>query len=449
MTFWHYYFANIGSNPKFEPANQQCIMKRYYNKLIRGKDKCTILLYGEIGDEYGYESNIVSEIIEAQNIYANIDVRINSRGGEVFAGIAIYNALRTCKGNVRIYIDGLAASMASVIAFCGHHVEMSRHARLMLHCVSGTCCGNTAELQKCIREISNIEQTLCDIYSTKLHLTPNEVKRRYFDGEDHWITADEALKMGLIDGVFDIDAEPQGNAPDDIYDTFMARLEKQPDSNTQKNSVNSKFKGCISRLLGIPDGEPDENIYKAVKKLKKAFDAKSDKETITDAVKMGWIDQGQSEMFMSLAKHNPKAFKSYIAEKQQSDAVVIENLIAAAENKGKIYANERHIYKAVGDAMGARMLGQILSIKPAKRMVMRDLNLHKEDRSKWTFEDWRTYAPEQLCDNPELYDRLREKEGQEQLSRDLNWYRRNDPQYLQENPELYKHLIEKQYNKRH
>lgn len=83
---------------------------------------------------------------------------------------------------------------------------MSKYARLMLHSVSGGCYGNKKEMQKCIEEIESLEDSLGDIYAARLGMTKEEVKATFFDGEDHWLTADDALRLGFIDGIYD--AEP-------------------------------------------------------------------------------------------------------------------------------------------------------------------------------------------------------------------------------------------------
>lgn len=122
--------------------------KKPFFNIIPNEDTCSILLYGDIGDSYGTitSSQIARELMAAEAVYKNINIRINSVGGEVYTGIAIFNALRASNANITIYVDGVAASMASVIALCGKPVYMSQYARLMLHSVSGGCYGNTKEI---------------------------------------------------------------------------------------------------------------------------------------------------------------------------------------------------------------------------------------------------------------------------------------------------------------
>ena len=154
-------------------------MNRFFN-MIPGNDACCILLYGDIGEYEDVRSgDIARELIEAEAAYKKIDVRINSNGGDVYAGIAIFNAFRNSKADITIYVDGIAASMASVIALCGKPVKMSKYARLMLHSVSGGCYGNKTELRRCLEEVEALENTLCQMYAPKLGISEEEIRARY------------------------------------------------------------------------------------------------------------------------------------------------------------------------------------------------------------------------------------------------------------------------------
>ena len=181
-------------------------MKKFFN-IIPGEDACCILLYGDIGDYDGNvrSGDIARELLEAEALSGRIDVRINSNGGEVYAGIAIFNALKNSKADITIYVDGIAASMASVIALCGKPVQMSRYARLMLHSVQGGCYGNKEEMRGCIREIESLEDTLCEMYAARMGKDKEEIRSLYFDGKDHWLRADEALALGLVNAVYPVE----------------------------------------------------------------------------------------------------------------------------------------------------------------------------------------------------------------------------------------------------
>ena len=178
-------------------------MSKYFN-IKKAASVSTIYMYGDIGYEVA-SGQIAAELAACAEESERIDIRINSNGGDVFSGIAIYNAIRQSNADIRLYVDGVAASMASVIALCGKPVEMSRYARLMLHSVSGGCYGNKQEMAKCIAEIESLEDSLGEMYAQRMGMSKEEVKAQYFDGTDHWLTAQEGLQMGLIDGINDAD----------------------------------------------------------------------------------------------------------------------------------------------------------------------------------------------------------------------------------------------------
>jgi ATP-dependent Clp endopeptidase proteolytic subunit ClpP len=156
--------------------------------------------------------------------YNRIDIRINSRGGEVYAGIAIFNALRQSRANITIYIDGIAASMASVIASSRRPVYMSRYARLMIHSVSGAAWGDKDALLQTANELASMEDTLSGIYAERSGKTKEEIKSLFFDGKDHWLTAEEALQMRLIDDIYDTDPLPENSTVEEVYAICQNRL---------------------------------------------------------------------------------------------------------------------------------------------------------------------------------------------------------------------------------
>ena len=168
------------------------------------EDTCCILLYGEIGNYADVRAqDVVAQLMEAERTYRKIDVRINSVGGDVHTGIAIFNALHQSQADITIYIDCIAASTASFIAGCGKPVKMSRYARIMIHRPSVIVSANADELKEYIHTLEDIEDILCSIYSERTGMSVEEVRAKYMDGENHWLTADEALAMGFVDAIYD------------------------------------------------------------------------------------------------------------------------------------------------------------------------------------------------------------------------------------------------------
>lgn len=306
----------------FLHANNGEMTKQFFN-MIAGKDgTACILLYGNIGNYDDIRSgDIVRELLEIEASYDKIDVRINSMGGEVYAGIAIFNALRNSKADITLYIDGIAASIASVIAACGKPVYMSRFARLMLHSVSGGCWGNKEDLQKCINEIDALEETLAEIYATRFGKTKEEIRSTYFDGEEHWFTADEALEAGLIDGIYDTDPIPEDSTPQQVYEIYQNRL--NPDKMLiDELKKRPSFVGCAGdeevlshighleteagRVAGLETENTNlKNELKAYKEKEEATAEAARIALVDAAVKDGRIKEPQREVYLNLLKADP------------------------------------------------------------------------------------------------------------------------------------------------
>lgn len=206
---------------------------KFFN-ILPGNGEVSILLYGDIGDGQKVESGrVVSELLSLQTQYPKIAVRINSNGGDVFSGIAIYNALKTSTADITIYVDGVAASIAAIIALCGKPLYLSPYAKLMLHSVSGGTWGNASVLRQTADTMESLQGDLSRMIAGRCNMTPEDVAALYFDGHDHWIDARQALSMQLADGIYEMDipsATP--GTTEEIYNFFNNRLVCQPSKTT-------------------------------------------------------------------------------------------------------------------------------------------------------------------------------------------------------------------------
>jgi len=339
-------------------AGKCMTMSRFFNITTSDDGTSTIFLYGDIGDYTEVQSGrIAQELMEAERVSRRIHVRINSNGGEVYSGIAIFNALRHSQADIRIYVDGIAASMASVIALCGKPVEMSKYARLMLHSVSGGCYGNKQDLQRCMEEIESLEGSLSEIYAERLGMSQEEVKQTYFDGEDHWLTAQEALDLGFIDGIYDADPVPADSTPAQIYTLFNNRLiepqNNREDMNLEDVKKRPRFKDCAS----------DADVFRLMDQLEE------------EAGKVPILTKENTDLKAKVKTYEDKAAAEDLAARKQ--------LLDAAEQDGRIDATTRPIYEnllANDRENGEKALAQL----PVKRRVMEDLYLEPNgEESPW------------------------------------------------------------------
>lgn len=237
---------------------------KFFNIIPSADSTACLLLYGYVGtDEKVDSAAVVAELMSLEASYKHIDVRINSLGGEVFSGIAIYNALRQSRSDINIYVDGVAASIASIIALCGKPLHMSRFSRLMLHQVSGGAYGTAKEMREAADTADNIQKTLCGMIAERCHLTAEEVESKYFDGADHWITAQEALAMGLIDSIYDIDeAKPEEGLSNEAIYEFTNRLSIRP-----QKSNNMAFIDELKKKDSFKDASTESQMLQHIDQL--------------------------------------------------------------------------------------------------------------------------------------------------------------------------------------
>jgi ATP-dependent Clp endopeptidase proteolytic subunit ClpP len=296
-------------------------MKKKFSNIIKGDGKTIIMLYGEVGEGCSVDSNrVVSELFANENQDCKIEVRINSQGGDVFSGMAIYNALRQSKGDITIYIDGVAASIAAIIALCGKPLLMSPYAKLMLHNVSGGTYGNASELRQTAEQMEKLQTNLATMVAKRLGMTAEEIEKKYFDGQDHWISASEALEMKLVDGIYEMDevADPP-TTTEGIYNYFNNRLDFKPQNKGEMALLDDIKKiptfedkadssAILAHIVNLTNkATRADALSKTVETYKAELDKlhkEKDETLISNAVKAGKITQEQVETFKNLLKND-------------------------------------------------------------------------------------------------------------------------------------------------
>jgi ATP-dependent Clp endopeptidase proteolytic subunit ClpP len=162
-----------------------------------------VLIYEEIGS-YGVSAKqFVADLAAISE--TNLTVRINSPGGDVYDGIAIYNALASRKGTVTCQIDGLAASAASFIAMAGDTVTAHSSAMLMIHKAWGLAIGNDDDMRSTADLLTKIDGQIADLYAARSGKTSAAIMKLMV--AETWFTADEAKAAGLVDEVIGADGK--------------------------------------------------------------------------------------------------------------------------------------------------------------------------------------------------------------------------------------------------
>lgn len=158
-----------------------------------------LILDGQISSEtwWGDEVTPAAFREELKQHKSNLVVKINSPGGDVFAGISIYNALREFEHEVTIQVDGIAASIASVIAMAGDKIIMSPGSMMMIHKPWTMAIGDANEMDKVKEVLNSIEKSIVPIYSSRSGKSNEEIEA-LLEAET-WMTATEAVEQGFAD----------------------------------------------------------------------------------------------------------------------------------------------------------------------------------------------------------------------------------------------------------
>lgn len=165
------------------------------NQTVEAAD---IYIYDEI-TEYIPSSSAKGVVAQLNNLKAvpELNVRINSPGGSVFEGVAIYNALVRHPGTVIVHVDGIAASIASVIAMAGKEIRMADNAMMMIHNPMCLAFGEAAEMRKQADVLDQIKETIINVYAARTGRTREKLAKMM--DEETWFTAKEAVEAKMAD----------------------------------------------------------------------------------------------------------------------------------------------------------------------------------------------------------------------------------------------------------
>lgn len=180
-------------------------MKKFWNFVKNEVGDGELTLYGEISDVSWWGDEITpaqfKKDLDDLGDISNLNIYINSPGGDVFAGQTIYSMLKRSKAHKTVYIDGLAASIASIVAMAGDEVIMPKNAMMMIHNAWTIASGNKDDLRNMADTLEKIDGVLANVYVEKSGRELEEVQEKM--NAETWLTADEAFEFGLVDRVND------------------------------------------------------------------------------------------------------------------------------------------------------------------------------------------------------------------------------------------------------
>ncbi|MDJ0792473.1 MAG: Clp protease ClpP [Acidimicrobiia bacterium] len=175
-------------------------MNRY--EILSKGGRAELQIYGDIGGWDDEQSIEAKEVVETLgNMQGPVDVRINSFGGSVADGVAIYNALRRHDGEVTTHIDGVAYSIASLISMAGNKIQMASNALMMIHAPWGMTVGNAPDLREQADILDKYAEAQINCYAREGGPDKATIRGWLMDGEDHYFSAIDAHELGLVDDI--------------------------------------------------------------------------------------------------------------------------------------------------------------------------------------------------------------------------------------------------------
>ena len=175
-------------------------MNRWYdfkNETSRGI--VDVYIFDEIGN-FGVSAQSFIEEIKSHK-GSPMNIHVNCVGGDVFEGMAIYNVIKKRSAKTTVYIEGIAASMGSVIALAADRVIMAENSLFMIHNAWGGATGEARDMMKTAKLLEKISGEIADIYTKKTGMPYDKVKDMM--DEETWLSAEEAYDLGFVDSISD------------------------------------------------------------------------------------------------------------------------------------------------------------------------------------------------------------------------------------------------------
>lgn len=171
---------------------------RFVNK---GSKRGEIWLYDQVGEGFfgGMSAKNFADQLTKLGQVDVINLHVNSPGGSVFDGVAIYNALKRHPARLEVDVDGVAASIASVITMAGDEIRIAANAMMMVHDPAGFAMGGAVEMRKTADLLDQVKTTILDTYSRRTGQPDDKLSAMM--AEETWMTAADAVSMGFADVV--------------------------------------------------------------------------------------------------------------------------------------------------------------------------------------------------------------------------------------------------------
>lgn len=230
------------------------VLARWNGALQAKDDDNTISIYDPIGADFWGEGVTAKRIAAALRTIGRRDVvvNLNSPGGNVFEGVAIYNLLREHEGGVTVRVLGSALSIASIIAMAGDTIQIARAGFMMVHNAWGVAIGNRNDLRETADIMEQVDGSLADVYAARTGLARAAVAKLM--DKESWFSGEDAIAQGLADEYLPADQVEQ---KDKDTATAAAAMRRVDAIMAKQGLPRSERRGLLRQLAGTPGAASD------------------------------------------------------------------------------------------------------------------------------------------------------------------------------------------------
>ncbi len=227
-----------------------------------------ITLFGAIGEDYWSEGGGITAAKVTKQLRAigdrSVEIHLNSMGGDMFEGIAIYNVLRAHSQEVTVKVMGMAASAASIIAMAGDRVEIGVGAFLMIHNCWVLAAGNRHAMREVADYLEPFDEAMAGVYAFRSKGKADQAKFAKLMDEETYLSGEKAIEFGIADGILDADAttvDPAAEKADKRVNlhrtTEISMMQAQGISRSQARAQIKALTRTTDSPLKGNDGTPD------------------------------------------------------------------------------------------------------------------------------------------------------------------------------------------------
>jgi len=330
-------------------------------------DECGNLCYGISGSSFAYEMDYL------QKVCSNITIKINSGGGSVLDGYSIISSILNCKVPCNTVIEGLAASIAAVIAVAGKKCFITDYGTFMIHSVSG------GDGDKKILDI--FESTLVTILTARCNKTAEEVADMM--KKETWMKPAEALAAGFVDEILPTDKKfKAAKKTTNVYEL----------ANIYNSLTTKKPMKKTTTLLNIAEDSSDDLISSKIEELKNKATADA-AELATTKTKLAALEAKEVEN-KTAAETKLKADATEVVNKAVTDKKITSEEAAEYINKASTSESDLKFVKNTLDKIG----GVKTAATRVDNIVGNDKKVTVAGREAWTIRDWEKKDPKGLKD---------------------------------------------------